>query len=77
MNEVFFDLIGRIHLPANLITQIEGNRLMESVLMVQLGIDFDPRLFNPQPFVITKSFDLEGVVHRLRTGITTRGRMVS
>ena len=47
MKELFFDLVGRRHLPAGLVTQIEANRLMESVLMVQLGIDFDPTPYQP------------------------------
>jgi phytoene dehydrogenase-like protein len=69
MKEVFFDLVGREHLPEDLITQIEDNRLMESVLMVQLGIDFDPTPFQPAALCYYyKTQDLEGAVHRLRTG---------
>jgi len=69
MKEVFFDLVGREHLPADLISQIEGNRLMESVLMVQLGIDFDPTSFQPAALCYYyKTQDLESAVHRLRTG---------
>jgi phytoene dehydrogenase-like protein len=75
MNEVFFDLIGKDHLPADLITQIEGNRLMESVLMVQLGIDFDPTAYQPAALCYYyKTLDLEGVVHRLRSGIYHEGK---
>jgi phytoene dehydrogenase-like protein len=75
MNEVFFDLIGKDHLPADLITQIEGNRLMESVLMVQLGIDFDPTAYQPGALCYYyKTLDLEGVVHRLRSGIYHEGK---
>ena len=75
MNEVFFDLIGKDHLPADLITQIESNRLMESVLMVQLGIDFDPSAYQPAALCYYyKTLDLEGVVHRLRSGIYHEGK---
>ncbi len=75
MNEVFFDLIGKDHLPADLITQIESNRLMESVLMVQLGIDFDPGAYQPAALCYYyKTLDLEGVVHRLRAGIYHEGK---
>jgi len=41
--EVFFDLVGRQYLDAKFIKRIETLPLMESILMVQLGIDFDPR----------------------------------
>ena len=75
MNEVFFDLIGKDHLPADLITQIDSNRLMESVLMVQLGIDFDPGAYQPAALCYYyKTLDLEGVVHRLRSGIYHEGK---
>lgn len=75
MNEVFFDLIGKDHLNSDLITQIEGNRLMESVLMVQLGIDFDPAAYQPAALCYYyKTLDLEGVVHRLRSGIYHEGK---
>ena len=69
MNEVFFDLVGREHLPSDLISQIEANRLMESVLMVQLGIDFDPTPFQPAALCYYyKTEDLERAVQRLRSG---------
>ncbi len=69
MKEVFFDLVGREHLPAELVSQIEGNRLMESVLMVQLGIDLDPTPFQPAALCYYyKTQDLESAVHRLRSG---------
>ena len=69
MKEVFFDLVGPEHLPEELIKQIESNRLMESVLMVQLGIDLDPTLYQPAALCYYyKTQDLEGAVQRLRTG---------
>jgi len=69
MNEVFFDLIGREHLPEELVKQIESNRLMESVLMVQLGIDFDPTPYQPAALCYYyQTHDLERAVNRLRTG---------
>jgi len=69
MNEVFFDLVGCENIPAELVTQIETNRLMESVLMVQLGIDFDPTPYQPAALCYYyKTHDLERAVKRLRTG---------
>ena len=75
MKEVFFDLVGQEHLPAELITQIEANRLMESVLMVQLGIDFDPTPYQPAALCYYyKTDDLEGAVQRLRSGDYHEGK---
>jgi phytoene dehydrogenase-like protein len=75
MKEVFFDLIGRENLPEELITQIESNRLMESVLMIQLGIDFDPTPYQPAALCYYyKTQDLEGAVKRLRTGDYHEGK---
>jgi len=75
MKELFFDLVGREHLPDELISQIEANRLMESVLMVQLGIDFDPTPYQPAALCYYyKTQDLEGAVMRLRTGDYHEGK---
>ena len=69
MQEVFFDLLGREHLPAEFIRQIESNLMMESVLMVQIGIDFDPTPYQPAALCYYyNTTDLEGAVKRLRTG---------
>jgi phytoene dehydrogenase-like protein len=75
MKELFFNLIGREHLPVELVEQIEANRLMESVLMVQLGIDFDPTPYQPAALCYYyKIQDLEGAVMRLRTGDYHEGK---
>jgi phytoene dehydrogenase-like protein len=75
MKEVFFDLVGREHLSTAFIEQIEANRLMESVLMVQLGIDFDPTPYQPAALCYYyKTDDLEGAVRRLRTGFYHEGK---
>ncbi len=75
MKEVFFDLVGRENIPAGLATQIEANRLMESVLMVQLGIDFDPTPYQPAALCYYyKTQDLEKAVRRLRTGDYHEGK---
>ncbi len=75
MKEVFFDLVGREHLPVELINQIEANRLMELVLMVQLGIDFDPTPYQPAALCYYyKTDNLEAAVQRLRTGDYHEGK---
>jgi len=75
MREVFFDLVGREKLPAELVTQIESNRMMESVLMVQLGIDFDPRKYQPAALCYYyNTLDLETAVKRLRSGDYHEGK---
>jgi phytoene dehydrogenase-like protein len=75
MKEVFFDLVGRDNIPPALVTQIEANRLMESVLMVQLGINFDPTPFQPAALCYYyKTQDLEGAVRRLRAGEYHEGK---
>jgi phytoene dehydrogenase-like protein len=75
MKEVFFELVGREHLSQEFIKQIESNRLMESVLMVQLGIDFDPTPYQPAALCYYyKTDDLEGAVHRLRSGDYHEGK---
>jgi len=75
MQEVFFDLVGRERLSPEMIDRIEKNRLMESVLMVQLGIDFDPTLYQPAALCYYyKTQDLEKAVRRLRTGDYHEGK---
>lgn len=75
MREVFFGLVGREHLPPGWIAQIESNRLMESVLMVHLGIDFDPTPHQPAALCYYyKTEDLEKAVQRLRTGDYHEGK---
>jgi phytoene dehydrogenase-like protein len=75
MKEVFFDLVGKEHLPSELVTQIEANRLMESVLMVQLGIDFDPTPYQQAALCYYYlTHDLEGAVQHLRSGFYHEGK---
>jgi phytoene dehydrogenase-like protein len=75
MREVFFDLVGRDRLPVEFVTQIESNRMMESVLMVQLGIDIDPRAYQPAALCYYyNTLDLETAVKRLRTGDYHEGK---
>lgn len=75
MREVFFDLVGREHLPAEFIAQVEKNRLMESVFMVQLGIDFDPAPYQRAALCYYyETTDLDDSVQRLRAGEYHEGK---
>ncbi|MBN2676664.1 MAG: NAD(P)/FAD-dependent oxidoreductase, partial [Anaerolineaceae bacterium] len=75
MKELYYDLVGKDKIPTDLIEQLEANRLMESVFMVQLGIDFDPSRYQPKALCYYyKTQDLEGSVHRLRNGVYHEGR---
>lgn len=75
MKELFYDLVGKDKIPVDLVGQIEANRMMESVFMVQLGIDFDPTPYQPKALCYYyKTQDLEGSVQRLRAGIYHEGR---
>ena len=75
MNEVFFDLVGKDNLPEDFVKQVASNRLMESVFMVQLGVDFDPSKFQRAALCYYYGTDdLEGAVQRLRTGNYHEGR---
>ena len=75
MREVFFDMVGKENLPAELVSQIESIRLMESVHMVQLGIDFDPTPCQPSSLCYYYyTYDLEGAVKRLRSGDYHEGK---
>jgi phytoene dehydrogenase-like protein len=73
--ETFLDLVGREYLPSELIEQIERCTYMESVLMVQLGIDFDPRPYQRAALCYYYlTYDLEGAVERVRQGIYHEGK---
>jgi phytoene dehydrogenase-like protein len=67
--ETFLNLVGKEHLTANFIQQVEQLPLMDSVFMVHLGIDMDP---GPQlPGVCTYyygTYDLENGIRRAREG---------
>jgi phytoene dehydrogenase-like protein len=74
-HETFFGLVGREHLPAELIQNIEHCRYMESVFMVHLGIDFDPTPYQPATLCYYYgTHDLEGAIARLRAGDYHEGK---
>ena len=74
-HETFFELVGRQHLPTGLVKDLEATRYMESVLMVHLGIDFDPRPYQPAALCYYYgTHDLEGAVDRIRSGVYHEGK---
>ena len=73
--ETFYGLVGREHLPQELCEMLDRNIYMESVLMVQLGIDFDPTPYQPAALCYYYgTYDLEGSIERLRAGIYHEGK---
>jgi all-trans-retinol 13,14-reductase len=67
--ETFFHLVGREYLPSGLAYQIDIETPMESVMMVHLGIDFDPRPWQPDPLCIYhNTYDIEGSIDACRRG---------
>ncbi|MDF1513898.1 MAG: NAD(P)/FAD-dependent oxidoreductase [Anaerolineae bacterium] len=47
IRETFFNMVGKTCLPSVYVLDLEDQPCMESVFMVQLGIDFDPRPYQP------------------------------
>jgi phytoene dehydrogenase-like protein len=73
--ETFYGLVGKEHLPQELCEMLEHNVYMESVMMVHLGIDFDPTLYQPGALCYYYgTYDLEGSIDRLRTGFYHEGK---
>lgn len=67
--ETFYGLVGKEHLPQEIGAMLERNIYMESVLMVHLGIDFDPTPYQPAALCYYYgTYDLEGSIDRLRAG---------
>jgi len=73
--EVLYDLVGREHLDDKTVAGIEALTPMESVLMVQLGVDMDPGRTQPAALCYYYGlYDVEGGVHRCRAGDYHEGR---
>lgn len=67
--DLFFELVGKEYLTDSFINDLEKIRFMESVFMVHLGVDLDPRPYQPAAlcyYYLTN--DLEGNIDRLREG---------
>ncbi|TFG14889.1 MAG: NAD(P)/FAD-dependent oxidoreductase [Promethearchaeota archaeon] len=75
MFNTFFNLVGKEYLPAELITHIETKKLMESVFMVHLGIDFDPSKFQRAALCYYYlTYDIEKAIGEMREGIYHEGK---
>jgi phytoene dehydrogenase-like protein len=73
--ETFFGLVGRQHLPADLAARVDDVPLMESVLMVHVGIDFDPTPYQPAALCYYyHTYDVEGGVGRCQRGDYHEGK---
>jgi phytoene dehydrogenase-like protein len=73
--ETFLELVGKPHLEADFVQHVEALPLMDSVFMLHLGVDFDPR-----PYVhgvctyFYGTYDVEGEIRIARDGLYHRGR---
>ncbi|MFX1445472.1 MAG: phytoene desaturase family protein, partial [Promethearchaeota archaeon] len=71
----FFKLVGKENLPEELIQQIENKKLMESIFMVHLGIDFDPSKFQRAALCYYYlTYDIEKAIGEMREGIYHEGK---
>jgi phytoene dehydrogenase-like protein len=65
--DCFFKLVGRDLLPPDFATAVDDVPLMESVLMVQLGVDMDPTRYQAVPLIYYyQTYDLESSIGRTR-----------
>jgi len=73
--EAFLELVGEDHLSRDFITYVEKLKMMQSVLMVHLGIDFDPREYqDPALWYYYNTYDIEGAVEECQKGEYHEGR---
>ena len=73
--ETFFNLVGRDHLSQGSVNHVEKLIPMQSVLMVHLGIDFDPREYqDPALWYYYNTYDIEGAVEKCQKGAYHEGK---
>ena len=73
--ETFFHAVGREYLPSGFAYEIDELPLTESVLMVQLGIDLDPRDFQREALCYYYyTYDIESAVSACQHGHYHEGR---
>jgi len=73
--ETFYGLVGKEHLPEEICEMLDRNIYMESVMMVHLGIDFDPTPYQPAALCYYYgTYDLEGSIDQLRLGHYHEGK---
>jgi phytoene dehydrogenase-like protein len=71
----FYNLIGKEYLTEELINHIENLQLMESVLMVHIGVDFDPTPYQDTALVYYyRMWDLEETLAKMRIGHYHEGK---
>lgn len=69
VRETFFKLVGKTCLPSAFALDVEDLPLMESVLMVQVGIDFDPAPYQPGALCYYYgTYDIESGIERCQQG---------
>jgi phytoene dehydrogenase-like protein len=69
VRETFFNLVGKTCLPSAFVLDVEELPLMQSVLMVQVGIDYDPSPFQPGALCYYYgTYDIENGVDRCQRG---------
>ncbi len=74
-HEAFYGLVGREHLPADFSAKVDNVAFMESVLMVHVGIDFDPTPYQPAALCYYYGlYDVEGGVDRCQRGEYHEGK---
>jgi prolycopene isomerase len=72
--ETFFDLLGENYLPAQLARQARELPRMESVLMVHVGLNFDPRPYQRGPLCYYfQHYDVQAAIEDCRRGIYKPG----
>lgn len=71
----FYHLVGKDYLTEELINHIESLQLMESVLMVHIGVDFDPRPYQDIALeYYYRMYDIEEAIRKMRNGIYHEGK---
>lgn len=72
--EFFQHLVGYEHLDEKYIKNVDELKRMESVLMVHLGVDFDPLTYQKEALCYYYgTYDIEASIKRLRAGIYHQG----
>jgi phytoene dehydrogenase-like protein len=73
--DCFFKLVGRDLLPPDFAAAVDDVPLMESVLMVHLGVDMDPTRYQAVPLIYYyQTYDLESGIGRTRRGDYHEGK---
>ncbi|MHA1746203.1 MAG: phytoene desaturase family protein, partial [Promethearchaeota archaeon] len=74
IQSTFYSLIGKEQISSETQQHIDSLQYMESVFMVHIGIDFDPRPHQPVALCYYYgTYDIDGAVEKTRTGIYHEG----